>query len=92
MFDISQGGLSFFMRISAKDHSRILLGHHIRIFLPIDMAVPGKVKPVDGMIVAVRAHLIMENEYSIHVRFEEKIDTMQVKRFINAAKGLSSQG
>lgn len=92
LFDISQGGLSFFMRISAKDHSRILLGHHIRIFLPIDMAVPGKVKPVDGMIVAVRAHLIMENEYSIHVRFEEKIDTMQVKRFINAAKGLSSQG
>lgn len=92
LFDISRGGISFFMRISVKDQAHVLLGQQIRTLLPASEDLPGKVIPVDGMVVAVRGHLVMENEYSVHVCFEENLEAMQVKRFIKAAQSQFGKG
>lgn len=91
LFDISRGGISFYMRMSMKDQAHVLLGQQIRVFMSSAEVVPGKVVPLDGMVVAVRGHLVMENEYSVHVSFEENLDSIQVQRFIKTAQGLSTK-
>jgi CRP-like cAMP-binding protein len=85
--DISQGGLSFFMRISKKENARLLLGRNLKIMLPIE-ETSGQPLDFTGMIVAVRAHHALENEYSVHVEFSAALDSpgfQQALRLISGA-------
>ncbi len=83
--DISRGGVSFFIRISRKNHARMLLGRKIRVILPAIETV-GKHIYADGMVVAIRAHLAMENEYSIHIRLEKLLSNDDIRKIIGAQK------
>lgn len=83
--DISCGGISFFMRISKKENARVLLGHSIRLHVPA-VETAGKVINVDGVIVAVRAHLAMENEFSVHIKFNKKLPKTDIQKMLRASK------
>jgi len=83
--DISTGGVSFFLRISQKKNARLLLGRSTRVFLPMEGAVERQVA-VLGTIIAVRGHLAMENEYSVHVKFVDDISGSDLQAIIKTGK------
>lgn len=83
--DISQGGASFFIRISKRENARILLGRNVRLHLPA-VETKGKMIAVDGTIVAIKAHLAMENEYSIHVKLHAELAKNDMQKVCRAAK------
>ncbi len=85
LFDISQGGVSFYLRISQKKNARLLLGRSVRVVLPMEGAVDRQVG-ILGMIIAVRGHQAMENEYSVHVRFIEEIASVDLQAIIKACR------
>ena len=77
--DISISGLSFFIRISRKENARLMLGRGIKTLLPI----PGQAGlTVVGQIVAVRMQQYGENDYSVHVQFDEPIGDDIVKAIV----------
>ncbi len=83
--DISCGGVSYLIRISMKENARVLLGQPIRVFLPAGKTL-GQYINADGSIVAVKAHLAMESEYSVHVKFNKKLSLSEVKTIIRSSK------
>lgn len=83
--DVSRGGASFFMRISNKENTRILLGNKIRLQLPA-VGSSGNLTTVNGVIVAVRGHLALENEYSVHVKLDSKLSHNDLQKVVRASK------
>jgi CRP-like cAMP-binding protein len=79
--DVSRGGLSFFMRISQKKHARVLLGRNIRVMVPMEGAA-GLQIDVLGTIIAVRSRQSVENEYSIHVKFNDDLQSVDLQTII----------
>jgi len=79
--DISAGGLSFFIRISHKENARLLLGQGIKTSLS---EPGGKVLECIGRIVAVRLQNYVNNDYSVHVQFNEPVLESLVKSIINS--------
>ena len=79
--DISAGGVSFFVRISKKENARLLLARSVRVFLP-GSEYSGKATGYQGVIVAVRGYHVMENEYSVHVRFDTAIAYQELQRVL----------
>ena len=71
--DISPGGISFFVHIAQKKNARLLLGRNVRVVLPTELVVSGKVFSAEGTIVAVRPHRLMHNEYTAHVSFNQPL-------------------
>ena len=78
LFDISAGGLSFFLRISQKKNARLLLGRKIRVTLPTT-SISRKPRVVQGTIIAVRGRQALENEYSVHVKFDSVLSATEVQ-------------
>ncbi|MBL4902617.1 MAG: cyclic nucleotide-binding domain-containing protein [Desulfocapsa sp.] len=79
--DISAGGLSFCIRISRKEHARLLLGRGIKTSL---FEPGGKGIDCIGRIVAVRQQDSLSNDYSVHVQFNEPVLESLVKSIINS--------
>ncbi len=79
--DISAGGLTFFIKVSSKENSRLLLGRGIKTTL---LGPGGKVINCVGQIVAVRLMNYVESEYSVHVRFNDPLLETLVKSIINS--------
>jgi len=80
--DISTGGISFFLRISQKKNARLLLGRNIRVTVP----TTGRAKTqlaLTGIIIAVRGHQAMENEYSVHVKFNKNLPSADLQSVIS---------
>jgi CRP-like cAMP-binding protein len=74
--DLSCFGLSFTIRITRKENARLMLGRSIRTLIP----VPGSDSiTVTGKIVAVRFQESGENDFLIHVQFDEPIVERVVK-------------
>ncbi len=70
MTDISQGGLSFYVRITKKENSRLLLGRSIKMIIP----VPGQSdKVLRGTIIGVQSYDLIVSDYSIHVKFVKEL-------------------
>ncbi len=67
--DISAGGVSFYIRISKKENSRMLLGRSVRVLFSASEKA-GRLIERQGVILAVRGYHVMENEYSVHVKFD----------------------
>lgn len=83
LFDISAGGVSFYLRISQKKNARLLLGRTVRLSLPL---AKDQIFSVSGTVLAVRSQPVVGNEYSVHVRFAEILDQEELKKLINAGK------
>ncbi len=79
--DVSRGGLSFFMRISQKKHARVMLGRNIRVMVAMEGAV-GRQLNILGSIIAVRSRQNVENEYSVHIKFNENLSSPHLQAII----------
>jgi len=81
LFDISAGGVSFFLRLSRKELPRSLIGTSVRILLP-GREIGDAVASCQGVILAVKGYRLLENEYSVHVKCDEPISAEQMQRFV----------
>ena len=70
--DISQGGLSYLIRISKKENTRLLLGRTMRITIPIGDD-PGHLL-LEGIAIGVQPFQLLESDFSVHLKFPEVID------------------
>jgi CRP-like cAMP-binding protein len=84
--DISAGGVSFFIHISQKKNARLLLGRTVRVVLPTESILSGKVFNTEGVIVAVRSHRVMHNEYSAHVSFDQPLSKNDLQGILKIKK------
>ena len=73
LINISSGGVSFVVHMTQKKNARLLLGRNIRVVLPTELVVSGKVLNIEGTIVAVRPYRAVNNEYSAHIRFDQPL-------------------
>jgi CRP-like cAMP-binding protein len=83
LFDISVGGLSFFLRISQKKNARLLLGRKVRMTLPLSEE---RSFNVTGTILAVRSQPVVGNEYSVHIRFDKELSPNDLLELLNVGK------
>src|SRR5690606_26320294 len=72
--DISEGGLSFLLRISQKENARLLLGRKMLLQLPKGMNVVPAGITLAGDILAVKNTSAEENDYSLHMKFDTVLD------------------
>jgi len=70
--DISVGGLSFEIRISKEETARLLLGRRISIALNVSKSIASQMIEQKGIIVGV--YPFPFEDYSIHVKFDRKLD------------------
>ncbi len=85
LFDISKGGVSFYLRISQKKNARLLLGRGIRVTL-VSSGTASKQLAIGGTIIAVRGHQVMENEYSVHVKFTELLGSNELQAVVKSSQ------
>lgn len=81
MGDISRGGTSYLARIARKENVRLLLGRKVRIQFPVSET---ESMGVSGDIMAVRSVYAVENEYSVHVRFDENLTNNQLRQILES--------
>jgi len=80
MIDISKGGLGFSIRISNKDNARLLLGRQIVTEIEVSK---GEILRCAGMIVGVRFHHVVEQDFSVHVKLFKKLEQASVMAIVN---------
>ncbi len=78
--DFSEGGFSFYIKISRKENARLLLGRGIKTILEDGT---GGTFECQGVIVAVRLQRYVESDYSVHVLFNETIPSKTVKNIVS---------
>ncbi len=78
LFDLSKGGVSFCLRISQKKNAILLFGKKIRITIPAGIRKPALLRT--GVIVAVRGHHLVSNEYSLHVDFDQQLSIIDLQQ------------
>ncbi len=78
--DLSEGGFSFYIKISRKENARLLLGRGIKTIL--EDGTGGSLE-CQGVIVAVRLQRYVESDYSVHVLFNETIPYKTVKNIVS---------
>lgn len=76
LFDISRGGISLCVHISKRTKANALFGKKIKVSIPIDNT---QTFQQTGVIIAVRSQHLMNNEYSIHVVFDELLAPMEMQ-------------
>jgi hypothetical protein len=83
LFDISAGGVAFFLRISQKKNARLLFGRQVSV----TMASAGtSVFTITGIILAIRSQPVVGNEYSVHVQFSRVLDQTELKNLVDMGK------
>ncbi len=80
MTDISKGGLSFVVRITKKENSRLLLGRHIKIGLPVSGRQD---KVLRGTIIGVQSFDLIVSDYSVHVKFVRELDSHSLQMIMD---------
>jgi hypothetical protein len=84
LLDISKQGLAFTIRITNIDNARLLLGRYIMTTILLgDEELP----QLNGVIVGVRLHESRKNDFSVHVRLNQKIDDASFRRILLASAG-----
>ncbi|VAW34846.1 hypothetical protein MNBD_DELTA04-688 [hydrothermal vent metagenome] len=71
MFDIAQGGLSFIVRISKKENSRLLLGRNIKATIPMSGA---REHILTGTVICVQSFNMLDSDFSVHIKFDVQLD------------------
>ncbi|KJR98416.1 MAG: hypothetical protein VR65_20540 [Desulfobulbaceae bacterium BRH_c16a] len=85
LFDISVGGVSYTARISQKENARLLLGRKVQIKLPAGER-PGESVALIGDILAVKSAYAVENEYSVHLKYDTLLDHKHLFEIISASR------
>lgn len=85
LFDISVGGISYLARISQKEYARLLLGRKVQVKLPAGEK-SGETVSVVGDILAVKSTYAVENDYSVHVRFDRELKPQQMLDIVAASR------
>jgi len=75
--DISVGGLSCLLRISQKENARLLLGRKMLVQLPKGMKAADGIT-FTGDILAVKNTYAVENDYSLHMKFDTIMHRQQL--------------
>lgn len=79
--DVSAGGVSLFMRFSKKDNSRMLLGRSVSVILPSgELGEDGA--GIQGMVSAIKGYHVIENDYSVHIKFDEPLAEDELQRIL----------
>lgn len=78
--DISQGGLSFYVRITKKENSRLLLGRNIKVSIHVTGLAD---KILDGLVIGVQVFDLVLSDYSVHVKFKKELEEDQLKAILN---------
>jgi hypothetical protein len=78
LLDVAVGGVALLLRIARKDIARSMLGKKIRVELSLENTLTKQIF-LSGDIVAIRLRHVVENKYSVHVKFDERLslDTLQ---------------
>jgi len=78
--DISVGGLSFYIKASTKKTATVLLGRRInaKFMLPSG----GSKQKLDIDCKVIGAHYHLNNDYSIHIKFDELLDDYKIEEMI----------
>ena len=84
LLDISRGGLSFSLRFSKKKNAAVLLGKKIRVNIRTDTAVSSF--SCDALVMAVRCHDYVGNDYSLHVEFQKELSKVEMQQVVGKAK------
>ena len=71
LIDISRGGLAFGLRFSKKKNAMVLLGKKIRVAIRSDLSTKSLLR--DGLVMAIRCHDFVGNDYSVHVNFATEL-------------------
>ncbi|MGB3212628.1 MAG: cyclic nucleotide-binding domain-containing protein [Desulforhopalus sp.] len=83
LLDISKQGLAFTIRISNADSARLLLGRHIMTTVIVaDEELPTSY----GVVVGVRLHEPIMQDFSVHVKLAKKIDDSSFKKILSLAR------
>lgn len=69
--DISLGGLAFVIRIAQREKVRMLLGRSLRLTIP---SGGNAGRCFEGMVLAVQPLQFMDNEFVIHLKFNDHLD------------------
>ena len=85
LFDISAGGLSYLARISQKEYARLLLGRKVQVKLQAGEK-SGETAVLMGDILAVKSTYAVENDYSVHIRFDKELAPTQLFAILGAAQ------
>lgn len=83
LWDISQGGLSFYFQSKNPDAVRSLIGRPIGV--RFSLMVDGKLKPVafTGIVNGVMSHPL--DEYSVHLKFNRQLSENAIKTIAQVA-------
>ncbi len=78
--DISIGGLAFLIRISKQENARLLLGRRMQVILPVG----GKDNflYLKGLVIGIQPFHILENDYSVHFRFETPLEPQGLQNIL----------
>ena len=76
LFDISAGGVSFFLRISKRETARLLLGRRVGLILHAHLSSKFS---ITGDIVAVRSQPVVGNEYAVSVQFSRMLALKELR-------------
>ncbi len=71
MFDIALGGLSFIVRISKKENSRLLLGRNIKATIPMS---GGPEYIITGTVICVQPFNLLDSDFAVHIKFDVLLD------------------
>ncbi len=86
LFDISRGGLAFSIRSSKKKNANLLLGNSVNLTLQSGSGIKSLTKEFTGVIVAVRGHHVVSNEYSVHVDFDRVLALNEIQELAGTEK------
>jgi CRP-like cAMP-binding protein len=84
LLDISLGGLSFSLRFSKKKNAAALLGKKIRVNIHSDTSPTSF--SCNALVMAVRCHDYVGNDYSLHVEFQKELNRMEMQQIAGRAK------
>jgi hypothetical protein len=83
LFDISAGGVSFFLRISKKSNARLLFRRNVGLTMASTL---GSRFSITGMVLAVRSQPVVGNEYATSIRFSRVLAKKELRELITSTQ------
>jgi CRP-like cAMP-binding protein len=78
LIDISRGGLAFGLRFSKKENAMALLGKKIKVAIRSDLSPTSLLRK--GLVMAIRCHDFVGNDYSVHVQFSTTLSVAELQQ------------
>lgn len=83
LFDISEQGMAFTIKISNTNKARLLLGRHIKTTIIVGKE---ELPQQNGVIVGVRLFAPIVQDFSVHVKLAKKIDKISYNKILSVLK------